>query len=429
MGRKGDGVEIREVSIRLTFRIDGVERKETLRTGGKPLAPTPANVKYARRLAAEIRRKIEIGGFNYAEYFPDSIHAVVEMPKTFGDLADLWMDSKGQLEDATRDQYSTAVRLWKSMFGEKTPVPALTYQVLAARIGKYPWTSPKAHNNYLIALRGIFEFEYRGRRSADNPMIGITNMKVVKKLPDPLSASERDQILAHMRKQYDVRVWAYYSFAFFTGMRPEEMIALRWSDIDFQTGVARIQRVRTFKGTERDGSKTHAERDVDLVDKAMDALQTMKAYTFMKRTESGNAMDIFENPVTNKPWHDERSQRDNYWAPTLKKLGIRSRRSYSTRHAYCTVALMRGVNPAYIASQAGHSVKMLLEKYARWIPGTDGGHERQLLQAAMSDQYQNTSLEPPQNTKTSSNLLNTKDNLGRHDWTRTNDPYHVKVVL
>jgi len=44
---------------------------------------------------------------------------------------------------------------------------------------------------------------------------------------------------------------------------------------------------------------------------------------------------------------------------------------------------MHGVNPAYIANQAGHSVKMLLEKYARWIPGADGGSERLLLAAAM----------------------------------------------
>lgn len=50
-----------------------------------------------------------------------------------------------------------------------------------------------------------------------------------------------------------------------SGMRPEEMIALRWSDNDLASGVARIQRVRTFQGSEREGSKTHAERDVDLV--------------------------------------------------------------------------------------------------------------------------------------------------------------------
>lgn len=33
------------------------------------------------------------------------------------------------------------------------------------------------------------------------------------------------------------------------------------------------------------------------------------------------------------------------------------------------------------------------------------------------------------NSKRPEKLLIFIENLGRHDWTRTNDPYHVKVVL
>jgi hypothetical protein len=90
---------------------------------------------------------------------------------------------------------------------------------------------------------------------------------------------------------------------------------------------------------------------------------------------------------------------------------------------------MRGVNPAYIANQAGHSVKTLLEKYARWIPGADGGNERRLLEAAMGGKIQNSSLNLPQKNQDNDKLLKTKVNLGRHDWARTNDLYHVKVAL
>jgi integrase len=245
-------------------------------------------------------------------------------------------------------------------------------------------------------------------------MIGIRNRKVVKKLPDPLTTKERDRILESMAKRYDRRVWAYFTFAFYTGMRPEEIIALRWSDVDFQNRTIRVQRVRTFKGSERDGSKTHSERDVDLVTSAVEALNAMKQYTYLKRDDDGEFVDIFENPVTCLPWHDERSQRDHYWKPVLEWLGIRKRRPYSTRHTYCTVALMRGVNPAYIAAQAGHSIKMLLETYARWIPGMDGGEERLLLEDAMT----NSSLILPQTTKNSDNSLSPKGIFGRRDWTR-----------
>lgn len=420
MGRTGSGVEVRPNSIRLTFVYEKEECRETLRTGEKPLAPTPANIKYANRLATDIKHRIAIGTFNYADFFPDSPRAKIAAPNTFGPLADLWLKSKGQMAAATLDQYNTAVRLWKELLGENTPVPKLTFQVISSTIGGHPWPSAKAHNNYLIPLRGIMEFEYSGPRSGENPMIGIKNLKVVKKLPDPLTAHERDLILADIKERYDERVYAYFLFAFYTGMRPEEIIALRWSDIDFQKCVARIQRVRTFKGSERDGSKTHAEREVDLVPQAMDSLAIMQSYTYLKRTADGEEADIFENPITLRGWHDERSQRDHYWQPSLKRLGIRMRRAYATRHTYCTVALMGGVKPAYIAAQAGHSVKILLEKYARWIPEGDGGREKLMLAAVMGGgNMLNSSPKPPQETNDRSKLLKFNGNVGRHDWTRT----------
>lgn len=386
MGRGGSGVEVRETSIRLSFSWQGKPFRETMTSGGKPLQPTAANVKLAHRVIAQIRAEIKAGVFDLAKHFPDSPRA--RRPdaevKTFGKLADAWLDTKGGLTAGTLALYASGVRVWKDLLGTDTPLERLDYAALATKIGKHPWASAKTLNNYLIALRGIFALHYSGPLTAHDPTIGIDNRKVLRRPPDPLTPEERDLVLADLRKHYDVRVWAYFAFAFFTGMRPEEIIALRWGDIDWRAQQARVQRVRTFRGTERDGSKTNVIRDVDLTPQAIEALKVMRPFTELKRNEDGLEADLFENPVTGRPWHDERSQRDHYWKPALKRCGIRARRAYCTRHTYCTVALMAGVNPAYIAGQAGHSVKMLLEVYARWIPGADGGSQKRLLAKAMA---------------------------------------------
>jgi hypothetical protein len=52
--------------------------------------------------------------------------------------------------------------------------------------------------------------------------------------------------------------------------------------------------------------KTSEVRDMDLVDRVISTLEAQMQFTYMKRAE------IFENPVTGRPWHDERSQRDHY---------------------------------------------------------------------------------------------------------------------
>ena len=442
MARSGSGVEARGASIRIKFVYKGETIRERLTLSGNPIAPTPANLKYAERVAAEIRRRISKGTFELAEFFPDSQRLKPTEVQTFGQLAALWLQSKGRLSLATLDQYKTAVRFWKRMLGEDLPIKDATHKMLASKIGGYPWPSAKAHNNYLIALRGIFDMEYRGSSAILNPMIGIENMALVRKLPDPLSRDDRDAILTDMREHFDERVLAYFQWMFFTGMRPEEAIAIRWSDLDLRRQLVRVQRVRTFKGSERDGSKTHTERDVDLVPQALEALRTMRAHTLLKRSEregeEDTEADVFQNPVTGRPWHDERSQRDHYWKPTLKRLGIRWRRAYNTRHTYATVALMAGVPPAYIGSQLGNSVKMLLDRYARWIPGGDQGNARALLVAAMTGEPEGIrpkfvptgSFGQPSETKKPkqiNDLLGLA--IGRRDWTRTNDPHHVKVVL
>lgn len=395
MGRRAKvTAEIRDSSIRLRFTWRGERQQETLKLAdGTPLPPTNANTKRAQRIADEIQRHLDLGTLTderFVDYFPDSDRArrlAGEDTRFIGPLLDVWLQSKGNKAAATRDQYQTAVRFWKKLLGEGTRVEDLTHAKLAGKIGGHPWPSAKTHNNYLIALRGALSLHYRGPLAADSPLIGIENLVVVRGLPDPLSAEERDLVLADMRQRYDPRVYAYFLFAFFTGMRPEEIIALRWSDYDARSKTIRVQRVRTFKGTEREGSKTHTVRDVFLVPQADEALALMAPHTKMLRVEregdDDTTADIFQNPVTKRHWHDERSQRDHYWKPALRRQGIRARRAYCTRHTFATVALMAGVPPAYIANQLGHSVQMLLTTYARWIPGGDTA-ARAALSAAMA---------------------------------------------
>ena len=88
---------------------------------------------------------------------------------------------------------------------------------------------------------------------------------------------------------------------------------------------------------------------------------------------------------------------------------------------------MGKVNALYLASQLGHSVRVLTEVYTKWIPKADGGAERDRLSDLMT--FQDSSPIRPQDQTTDSKWLIQQERIGRRDWTRTNDPHHVKVVL
>ena len=383
MGREGNGVELREKSIRVSFTLDGVRQRVTLE-----IPPTPINERYAAKLVARVRKAIAEGSFDWGEYFPNSPQAKAKQPThTFGGWCDLWLDTKGRLSKNTLNQYRNALIVWKDLLGADTPMDQVSHAVVAAKVGKTPWKSAKLLNNYLICLRGVFALAGRSLKM-DNPMEGIENSKHQIPPPDPLSTFEMEKVLAHLKERFDIRAWAYFEFAFMTGMRPEELIELRWGDVDWASSSIRVERART--SGEVKPLKTYNSRDVDLVSRALGALEAMKPWTMLggvDHLDGEHGRRIFENPGTNRPWHDERSQRDTYWRPALRATGIRWRRPYQTRHTYATNALSAGVNPTYIARQMGHkNAKMLFTVYAKWIDGSDRGREKAKLEQLLGNE-------------------------------------------
>lgn len=380
MGREGSGVEPRLKSIRVNFTLNGEWQRVRL-----ALPPTPANLRHAEKLVLQVRRAIDRGTFEWADYFPDAPQAkTVRAANTFGEWCALWLETKGRNAQKTRDQYRNALEVWKGLLGADTQIERITHATVAAKVGGTPWASAKLLNNYLITLRGVFALAGRDIK-LNNPMDGIENSKHQAVPPDPLSTVEMEQILTSMRKHYDVRAWAYFEFAFMTGLRPEELIELRWGDVDWASEMVRVQRART--GGEVKVLKTHSIRDVDLVQRAMTALELMKPWTQLgseDKVDQELGRRIFQSPVTERAWHDERSQRDTYWRPTLRRLGIRWRRPYQTRHTYAANNLSAQVNPTYIARQMGHTnARMLFTVYGKWIDGADRGREKAKMEAML----------------------------------------------
>ena len=263
-------------------------------------------------------------------------------------------------------KYRQALDFWLESIGDD-PIDSTQYSTIAALANAQGWGA-KNRNNMLIPLRQVMEMAFLDGIIESNPAERIRNSKVQKEPPDPLTAEEVEIVLNHMQK-YDAQIGNLFEFSFFTGMRPSEVIALRWGDIDHTRGLARVKRARTF-GEEHE-TKTFKVRDVEMNQRAKSALARQKAHTFLKDGY------VFENPVTGEPYSEERPLRRAYWNPTLKALGLRERNFYQTRHTYATLNLMAGANPMWVAKQLGHTtMAMVLTVYSRWIDGADKSNER-----------------------------------------------------
>jgi integrase len=377
MGGARQGVEVRENSIRITFSWQGKARKETLKTNGEPMPPTPKNIAYAERLAEEIRQKIRHGAFQYSDYFPASRHATTGMAGTVADQVDLWLSLQTGKEASTIKGYTIAAAWWKARIGGKTLTALVHSDILAALATEPAWTG-KTRNNKVSVLRQALALAIRDRKLQSNPLEGLEAAKHQKPAPDPFTKDEADAIVADMLAHYPEQVGRYFEAKFFTGLRTSESLGLRWDSIDWPTGTLLVQEAIVL-GQHKDRTKTHSTRSVHLNSRALAALKAQKAHSFLLPDGW-----VWTDPQTGKRWVDDWTPREMYWRRTLKRLGIRYRSPYQTRHTYATMMLMAGMAPAFGARQLGHSVEQFLRTYSKWIDGGANDAEMRKLEVMLS---------------------------------------------
>jgi integrase len=337
-----------------------------------------------------VRKKIELGVFNHAETFPDSKHIEPVVGETVNTYAEVWLKTLVG-EKSTKLGYSAAINnFWLTTtvtedkrevaFGDLLLTEVRPTHITTAIANKAnQGATGKTTNNLLIPLRAMFAAAVLDEKIGVSPVEKIKNRKHQRKEIDPFTREEMEVILRHMARYPEV-ILNYFQFAFATGMRTSELIALRWGDIDWVRKTAHVSRAQVRHAEK--GTKTHQARNVDLNPLAIAALLAQKAHTFMKGANEA----IFCSPEGER-WLSERRLREDYFQPCLKAVGIRHRPAYNTRHTYATVALMAGINPAYIARQLGHAnTAMLFKHYAKWIEGADSGKEAGKLNAVFEAQ-------------------------------------------
>jgi integrase len=299
MGRRQNGVRAAtQSSIAIDFYYQGVRCRERVK-----LAPTKANQKFVENLKAQILTEIARGTFDYGKYFPDSTRArsLAKLPGaavTVGEGLDLWLAGKaGELQHSTFEDYRKDIKnTLKPAFG-KLRLPDLTRAILKAWVAGKD-CSLKRISNLLLPMRGMYDQALDDGLIAVNPFVGWTAKKVEAPKEgddvDPFTQAEVAAIL----KSCEGQIRNPFQFAFWTGLRTSELIALRWEDVDLVNGMVSVRRAKVRKKIKV--PKTRAgRRTVILLKPAADAIAAQRAHTQLA------GADVFLNPRTGEPWeHD-----------------------------------------------------------------------------------------------------------------------------
>ena len=369
------GVEFIGKSIRIRFTWNKKRCCETL-----PFPQTTKGIAAAEGLRSQVKQLDRLGALTtekYIELFPSTRSGTVSQMPIFFDYAQEWLNSL-QIVESTRKNYrSTMQNYWVPHLAH-LPIDAISPVLMRKVVNSIDWSSPVRRKDAVRLVTSLFTQAVNDELIQRNPARSIPATRVVKRDLDPFSREEADAVIG---KLYELTsglqsIYAcFFEFSFYTGMRPGEAMALRWSEIDTRNRTARVCRIRIY-GKIQERTKTKTSREVLLNDRALHALEKARLLTVARSDYvfapegSGDRSELYVRSETGPK---------RYWLLALRKLGMRHRRMYDTRHTYATMCLMSGMNPAFIAAQLGHSIQILLSTYARWISSPNDWSELEKL--------------------------------------------------
>ncbi len=385
MGRKSvalpTGVELIGNSIRIRFMWNGKRRCETL-----AYPPTPKGIQAASGLRTQVTQLAKLGMLTeekYAELFPNTSCPLPNQIIHFGEYAQEWLNSRDIVEGTRRNYLWALNAYWMPHFAT-TPLDQITSTAIRKVISKTDWKSGNAKRNAVVRLGTVLKSAMFDGLIPRNPVESIELPRRSRKIIDPFTREEAEAIIDWLYKnlRWQSRIYgAYFQFAFYTGMRPSEIAALRWDEVDMSTQSAHVCRI-IADGQVHERTKTGQTRIVLLNSRAMAALDEAKriATNRAKRNLAHRNSPYVFPPAKVAEYITQTSTTDRYFKLALAKLGLRDRPQYNARHTYATMCLMAGMNPAFIAQQLGHSVQMLLSTYARWLNSTTDWQELNKLE-------------------------------------------------
>ncbi|MGK0180012.1 MAG: integrase, partial [Nitrospinales bacterium] len=276
-----------------------------------------------RSLARTFKRKTDAKKWaqqTEADIYKGRIFKVVESKRhTFGDMIQKYLEDILPHKSASmeRDQ-STQLGWWEDQLGNEllSDVTPLMISQCRDKLLKEKGLRGKKRSKstavrYLSALSHVYTIAIREWGWADSsPMKKVSKPKEPRGRVRVLSDEERMALLTSCRLQKDNTLYCIVVLALSTGARKNEILQLKWGDVDLDRGSALIE-----------DTKNNERRSLPIVGRALEILSSR---------HQGRRQDtslIFPNTDGDKPFNLR-----NPWESVLKDAGIKDFRFHDLRH-------------------------------------------------------------------------------------------------
>jgi len=210
-------------------------------------------------------------------------------------------------------------------------------------------------NTRLTKLKCMFDFAVAEEFIEDNPVSTIKKLKNDSKPINPFTIDEVDLFLDNVIGHWK----GWFTTAFHTGMRPEEMVGLKVKFIDYDNNFIQVIECVDHLGNLHPPKTASGVRNIPMLPMVRSAM--------LKQTKGKQADDyVF---LTKKGFRVNAANLNmRIWQKTLDKISLDRRMMYTTRHTFATMMIDSGEKLGTVASWMGHAtIQEIVHTYYRFI--------------------------------------------------------------
>jgi len=199
-------------------------------------------------------------------------------------------------------------------------------------------------NNYHTHMRALYNFALKKNWIESNIFLEVTQVRAPKLRKKTIKVASLEHMLATIErnKEQFAPPWFWITVVkvlFFTGMRQQQLLMLKWRDINFDNQEIFLT---------LEGSKTHREWTIPLPKGCRDTLWYLKKQT-LRLTESCNIQDhpVFRLHLFNPKFSGFRLTKHQIegFFKKLSKLSGERISAHRLRHTMATLVAQSGENP------------------------------------------------------------------------------------
>jgi integrase len=215
--------------------------------------------------------------------------------------------------------------------------------------------SARSVRHIACAIHGCFEKAVTWRLIPINPMNGVDLPKFRRAEPKIV---EKDGVGKLLERARNTRVYPLILLGLATACRRGEMLALLWSDINFESGLMQVSKSleQTKKGLRVKSTKSEKPRKFIVPAQALEALIEHRAQQDGDKVQFGAAYEdnglVFCQPEGGYYSPDRVGARVS---ELMKKAGLEGVSLHSLRHTHASELISAGVPITAIAKRLGHA--------------------------------------------------------------------------